>query len=417
VGGDDPVSRPRALRGLRRQRDPGSQRGRSGLDPRMLALSLTLTVVCTLPLWLTGALAIQMRAELAVGLAALGGAFAIFRAAGALAAIPLGRLSDRLGPVAALRSAAVLAAVASLGVAVQSHSWATLVFWLAISGAANSLGQTAANLALVRTVPQRRQGMAFGIKQSALPVGALIAGLTVPLIALTVGWRWAFVLAAALAVGVACAVPRGQAERYARPEGARNRRYGKRPLIVLAVGLFLGMSAASSATTFIVESSSTAGVSPAAAGLLLTMGSALSIVTRLVAGALADRRDGAHLRAVGRMQLVGAVGFVLFALHEPVWIVLGSVLAFAFGWGFNGLFWYAIVRLNQATPARATGLVMPGGMLGGLFGPLAFGWLAEAFSYPVAWLVAAGWGLAAGLLMFAGRALLRADLRAYESAT
>ncbi|MPZ60992.1 MAG: MFS transporter [Propionibacteriales bacterium] len=382
----------------------------------MLAISLMLTVVCTLPLWLVGALAIQMRQELAFSITALGGAVAIFRLAGALAAIPLGRLSDRLGPVAALRTAAALAAIASLGIAVQAHTWGTLVLWLAVSGAANSLGQTAANLALVRTVPLRRQGTAFGVKQSALPFGTLLAGLSVPLIALTVGWRWAFVLAAVLAIAVGVAVPRGRARRYARPTGTQNRRYGKRPLVVLSIAVFFGMGAASTVTTFIVESSAAAGVSPAAAGLILTVGSAVSIVSRLIAGAMADRRGGAHFRAVGRMQIVGALGFLLLAIHDPFWIIPGSILAFAFSWGYHGLFWYALVRLNQATPAAATGLVMPGGMLGGLFGPLAFGWIAESSSYQIAWLLAAFFSVAAGLCMFAGRALLQRDLRTFEAA-
>lgn len=390
--------------------------GEHAFDPRVVLLSMVLTVVCTLPLWLTGALAVQMRAELNFGILALGGAVGLHRVAGAALSAPLGRLSDRLGPTPAMRTAACLAAAASFGVAAVARSWLGLIAFLAVSGASNALGQTAANLALVRAVPADRQGIAFGVKQAALPAGAMLSGLAVPFFALTVGWRWAFVAAGVLSLVVVVAVPRGPAAPYQPPEGTANRSYGQRPLIVLAVGLFFAMSAASSLTTFTVESSTTAGVNPALAGLLLTVGSIVSIVTRLVAGAVADHREGRHLERVAFMLLAGMFGYVLLALSDPVWIVLGSLIAFSLGWGFNGLFWYAIVRLNQATPAAATGMIMPGGMLGGVAGPLAFGWLVETYSYPVAWLGAASWALSAGLLLLLGRRLLVADLRMREAA-
>lgn len=43
-----------------------------------------------------------------------------------------------------------------------------------------------------------RRGFAFGVKQSAVPLTAMLAGLAVPVFAVTVGWRWAFGAAAAL---------------------------------------------------------------------------------------------------------------------------------------------------------------------------------------------------------------------------
>ena len=43
-------------------------------------------------------------------------------------------------------------------------------------------------------VPAGRQGLSFGVKQAAIPVSTLLAGAAVPTVALTLGWRWAFVL-------------------------------------------------------------------------------------------------------------------------------------------------------------------------------------------------------------------------------
>lgn len=398
----------------RRLTDRGRREG--GLDIRLVSLSMALTVVCTMPLMLLGALSVQMRAELGYSIVALGGGVAVHRIGGALVSIPLGKLSDRLGPATAMRLAAIVATTASLGVAVAARDFLTLAIFLAMSGASNALGQTAANLALARAVPPGKQGLAFGVKQAALPVGSLLAGLTVPVLALTVGWRWGYVLVAVIAVGVFAAVPRGQEAKYRVPDGTVNRTYGRRPLIVMAVALFFGMAAASSLTTFIVEASTASGVSPANAGLLLTFGSALSIIVRLSAGHLADRREGRHILGVARMQLTGMVGFLLIATGRPWALLLGSAIAFAFGWGFNGLFWFAIVRLNPATPAKATGMIMPGGMLGGVAGPLLFGVVADRLGYAGAWTMAASWSLLAGCLMLLGRRSLATGLRSAERA-
>lgn len=380
-----------------------------GFDMRLVGLAMLLTVVSNMPLWLVSALSVQMRAELGYGIVALGGAVALQRLGGASLAWPLGRLADRVGPTRAMQVAAAIAAIASFGVAAFVHGFGMLAVMLLISGASNALGQTAANLALVRAVPGNRQGTAFGIKQSALPVGSLLAGLAVPLIALTVGWRWAFVLAGGLAVLVLVSVPRKRDQRYRRPEGVKNRVIRRSPLVVMAIGLFFGMGAAMSLTTYTVESATAAGVAEGAAGLLLTLGSAASITIRLLAGRLADRRAGRHLVTVARMQFAGAIGLLLIASGIPSLLLLGTLIAFALGWGFNGVFWFAIVRMSPATPAAASGLVMPGGMLGGVAGPLVFGTIAEAVGFSAAWLMAATWSTLAGTLMLTGRWLLRRD--------
>ena len=72
----------------------------------------------------------------------------------------------------------------------RTRCWSAL---LALGAAANALGQLASNAALAQHVPARRQGLSFGVKQAAIPVSTLLAGAAVPTVALTAGWRWAFV--------------------------------------------------------------------------------------------------------------------------------------------------------------------------------------------------------------------------------
>jgi MFS family permease len=377
----------------------------------VVALSLAVTVVCTFPLFLTGALAVQMRQELGFSVAGLGVATALYRVAGAALAIPFGRLADRMGPSGAMRIAAALAAASALGIAVVADRFVTLCGFLMLSGGANALGQTGANLSLSRAVRVGRQGIAFGLKQSALPIATLLAGLTVPALALTVGWRWAFALGAALAVVVGVLTPPSRDARFRVTATSPNRSRRRLPLVVLALALLFSMMAATTLSTFTVDAAVAGGMRPGAAGLLLTVGSACAVIVRLVAGMLADRRGAGHLRVVAALVAFGSIGYLLMAVQQTWALSIGVVLAFGLGWGFNGLFWLAIVRLNRATPGTATGFVMPGGMLGGVFGPILFGLIVEWSGYPAAWLSAAAWGLVGAVVMLLGRRLVRADLR------
>ena len=372
-------------------------------------MSVALTVVCTLPVMLAGALAVQMREELQFSVAALGAVIALYRGAGAVVSAPVGRFADRVGPVGSMRIAAGIAAAVGFGVAAFARNWLSFALLLMSGSVAYTLGQTGANLLISRAVPARRQGTAFGLKQAALPLGSMLAGIAVPLVALTIGWRWAWVVAALSALLVALLVPSSRDQRTRANPSAENRTQRTASLLLLGIALFFAVSAATTLTAFTVDAAVSAGISPAVGGLLLALGSATSITVRLVAGWIADRRDGGHLAVVARMVLVGAVGYALLAVPNLVGMTLGTLLAFGLGWGFNGLFWFAIVRLNERTPGRAVGVVNIGGLLGGLAGPLTFGWVVGTWGYSVAWGFAAAWALVGGVVMLVAR---RLDARA-----
>jgi predicted MFS family arabinose efflux permease len=96
-----------------------------------------------------------------------------------------------------------------------------------------------------------------------------------------------------------------------------------------------------------------------------------------------------HLRLVAIMLAGGAVGYALLAAGGDVALVLGTVLAFALGWGWVGVFFFAVVRLNPDAPGAATGIVQTGDFAGSLVGPVVFGSLAASGTYRSAWFVAA----------------------------
>jgi MFS family permease len=376
---------------------------------RVLAATAAVTTVCVFPAFLTGAMAVQVRADLGFSESGTGLGVGAFFAAAAVSSVLLGRAAERFGPARGLRLAALCSAVGQLAVAALATSLGSLLLLLAITGTANALAQPAANLLIARYVPANRQGIAFAVKQSAIPTSTLLAGVAVPALALTVGWRWAFVGAAAAAVGAALWVPQVDGPRRIRGK----ERADLAPdvpfatMVLLAVGISLGAASAGTLGAFLVSSGVEAGLGESAAGLLLTFGSAVGVAVRLLAGVRADRRDGGHLRVVSLMLAGGAVAYALLATGEAWIFVLATPLAFGAGWAWPGLFNLAIVRANPSSPAAATGITQTGTYVGAVCGPLLFGLVAERASHRAAWLLAAVIAVAASAAMAAGRRSLR----------
>ncbi|MDK3258472.1 MFS transporter [Blastococcus capsensis] len=79
------------------------------------------------------------------------------------------------------------------------------------------------------------------------------------------------------------------------------------------------------------------------------------------------------------------------------------------GWGWTGLFHFAVIRDDRSAAASVTGFVQTGLSLGAGAGPLLFGVIAQAFSYTAAWLTTAGLCLVAAVIMRIGRRIVRSS--------
>jgi MFS family permease len=389
----------------------------SAATARTVVAAVGSTGLGVLPVWLLGGLAVQLGADLDFGESELGIAVAVYFTVSALASVPGGRLVERIGWVAGVGLTAGLSALAMLSVAVGAWSWQLLVVLLAIGAIGNGLSQPAANLGVARVVRAGRQGLAFGIKQAAMPITTLLVGLAVPLLGATLGWRWAFAVAGVLALGIVAVPPpteRASASQRpreeARPRAAAPMRSGDTPLkvlLLLALGAGFGTAATNSIGGFLVVYGASQGLGPEAAGGLLIFGSVVGIGVRVLVGYLADRIGRGHLVVCAGMMLGGGIGLALLAAGgTPLLLVVGTALAFGLGWSWNGLFAFAVVRANANAPAAATGIVQTTKYACGTIGPLAFGFTVERVSYAVAWgATAIVISLGAGLLLL-GRVLL-----------
>ncbi len=384
---------------------------------RSVLLAVSVATCGVIPAFLTGGLAVQIRDELDFGEGALGLAIAVFFASSSLASFVSGRVVERVGYSLGMRVAVLVSAASLLSVATLAGSWAALVFCLALGGLANAISHPATHLFMARKVSQGRQGLAFGVKQAAIPTATLLAGLAVPSLATTVGWRWAFVASATLALVVSLLVPKedpGAGPHRPKDKVTQTGDARLGPLLLLALGMALGSAAANPLGVFIVESSVAAGIEVGAAGLLLALGSAVGIGVRVLLGWFTDRREGGSLNLVAGMMALGTLGFLLLAGGAGWVLVIGVVLAFGAGWGWPGLFNFAVVKTSPGAPAAATGVTQTGASGGAAVGPLVFGLVVEGSSFGTAWLVSGALVFLAAVAILAGRRMLLRDRHARD---
>lgn len=353
------------------------------------------TVATSLPVFLVGGLSVQLGQSIGLTASGLGIAVATYWTSSALCSPLAGRLAARYGPRWGMSTAALLGAAALLGIAGLAPTWWALLIWLALAGAANSLGHPPSNALIGRGVSVRNRAFAYGLKQGAVPLATFCAGLAVPSLGLTVGWQWTFAIAGAVAcivvAFVAWQVPAlASARRAHRAAGHRlPRRLG---LFLALVSAASGLGAAQSSVigTFTVAAAIDTGFSAAVAGLLLSLGSLANIIARPLVGWLADRGIGGTMLTVSLMMASGALGLLGMAVALPWSFAVGSVLAFGLGWGWSGLLHYVVSHAAGDRAAQATGLVQSGAYIGSAAGPFVLGFVFEVFGTTVGWSAAAG---------------------------
>ncbi|MCI2418302.1 MFS transporter [Saccharopolyspora sp. K220] len=376
------------------------QRPRTIGVPRVLSSVAAVVTVGVFPVFLVGGLGVQLQQDLGFGAALLGVAAAGFFGVASASSRTMGWLVERIGARAGMRIGVLGSSLCLFGLAVAPNAaWLLGLLWVA--GLPNSLAQPASNLLIAQGIPADRRGMGFGVKQSSIPAATLLAGVAVPAVALTVGWRWVFVIAGALGLVAAFSVPRlPAAERSATSRTETSgRNAGRGALLLLAISGGLGSAAANALGAFVTTTAVEVGFSPSAAGLVLSLGSATGLVIRLCAGVLADRKNPNLVRMITAMLLIGSIGFGLMAVDSPAVFLIGVSVGFGAGWAWPGLLNFAVAKLAPDRVASATSFTQTGIYLGGSLGPLLFGVFAEHAGLAGAWLAAGIAAIIAGILL------------------
>jgi len=142
-----------------------------------------------------------------------GNIVAAFNAAYALGLLVVGRLIDRFGTKIGYSAALIIWSIAAM-----SHALARSAFGFGVARAALGVGESGNFPAAIKTTaewfPKKERAFATGIFNAGSNVGAIVAPLTVPWIAINWGWQWAFILTGAIGLlWLAFWIP-----LYAKPE-------------------------------------------------------------------------------------------------------------------------------------------------------------------------------------------------------
>jgi MFS transporter, ACS family, hexuronate transporter len=126
-----------------------------------------------------------------------GNIVASFNAAYAFGLLLAGRLMDRIGTRTGYALAIVWWSLAAMG-----HALARTPFGFGVARVGLGIGEAGNFPAAIKTVaewfPKKERAFATGIFNAGSNVGAIVAPLTVPWIAMHLGWRWAFLLTGAI---------------------------------------------------------------------------------------------------------------------------------------------------------------------------------------------------------------------------
>jgi MFS family permease len=364
------------------------------------------TITGGLPVFLLGALFVQIQGDVPAPQWVLGAAVATYWAAAAVMSVLAGRVVSWLGIRSTTLFGLAVGALSLIGSAFLVPSWAWLLVWAAVGGVCNGISHPAANQLINLRVRRGMLATAFGIKQSAIPFAAFLAGLAVPALALTLGWHWGFGLAGlfALAVGALFwwSVPRGE---LARPRLGGSHVPLTPPLmrylLLMASVTTFSAAATGAVTAYAVVTGIERGLSLAGAGILLSVAGLLSVVVRVVVGRIADRANSTFaLATVAAMMFIGGAGILLMAVNTQWTFVAGMLLALGIGWGWPGLTHFVVSRVAGTATPSATGVVQIGTYVGSGAGPLAFGLLFGVLPQTTLWIIVGAVQIVAGYIAF-----------------
>ncbi len=351
--------------------------------------------------------------DLAISRTQLGIAIALASLSGAAASPPAGRVIQRIGGRNGMMGLFFVAGLGFGGMGAAMHYW-LLLLAIAAVGAAGAAGNPATNLLIARAVPPGARGVITGLKQSGVQVGVFLGGITVPLGAERIGWRWSFALVGAVfliaAVVTKALAPDGEAEIAPTP---RERGGIRLPFVrwLTAYGFLLGFGG-SMAYLVPLFAEEALGMSRRAGGLASALFGLTAVGTRIWWGRYAER-SGRFLRALALIAGGSLVSIGVFLASQaglPWLLWVGAIGLGASSLSWNSVGMLAIIARGPDRAATASGLVV-GGFLAGLgLGPILLAALVDATgTYTWSWLVAAGAHVAAlGSMVAPGAGLIDA---------
>jgi MFS family permease len=376
-----------------------------------LGVSATAMAASTFTTLGLGALAPALRTSLHLSTAEIGLIPGLVSLGALAASVPAGHVTDRIGAGRGLM-------LAQLGVA-AGVTIATLApgRWVFLGGAfVAGLGYGAVNPATnvlsTALVPRRRRALFLSIKQTGVTLGGLAAGLALPRLAQSLGWRTALTVAiAVLLCGALLGRWAGRREaagwfdsRRGTP-GARSTPTSLSLPRIAPTVLFgfvmsgVQFSLAGYLTVYLVDAH---GFSKTTAGTALSVAFASACVGRIAWGWMSDRWFGSHATTLALIAAASAATIAALAsgvTGVSLWLIMVMIGLSSIGW--NGVYMALITEAaTREGLGRATGRGLTAIYAGSALVPPPLGAIKDASgSWPVAWGVAIGAVLLAGVIL------------------
>jgi MFS family permease len=325
-----------------------------------------------------------------------------------LTLVAWGAAADRWGERLVLGAGLALAGAILLA-ASAVHGLGPLGVCLALAGAAGASVYAASGRLILGWFPARQRGLAMGIRQSAQPLGVMVAALVLPALgalsrSAALLFLGAFCLAAALLVAVAVRDP----ARPPRPAGAAQASSpyrGERGRVLCRIHAASALlvvpqfAVATFALVFLVDQHGLAAIT---AGRLLAVAQACGAASRLGAGAWSDR-VGSRLRPMRQLALAIALIIAALAAGAAVrapWTIGVLLVAVVLAVSTNGLSFTAVAEhAGSSWAGRALGVQNTGQNALAAATPPALAAVIGAAGYPAAFGIVVLFPLAAAALL------------------
>lgn len=320
-----------------------------------------------------------------IGPEAVGYQISVIYVAAAMLSSMAGLFVRRYGPAMVSLVALGFAGAGLLAIA-TGHLVLAILGSLSL-GCAYGLTNPAASHLLLRFAPRQHQNLIFALKQTGVPLGAMLAALMLPVLAERIGWRAAMAAGAGLLVALAVPLWQSRAklddDRNPQAQLSGGLLKGIRVVLrhpVLRSLAIMGWAYASFQfclftflITMLVQDFGWSLVEAGGMATLLQIGGACG---RISWSLVADRL-GHGLWVLAVIGLASAVFAAVLGLARPDWPVAGlSALLIAFGFclvGWNGLWMAEIARTSGPSEVGlATGGVLVFTYVGVMMGPAAF---------------------------------------------
>ncbi len=330
-----------------------------------------------------------LKDRLGVGFIELGLALTVFAIVSGITQAPMGALVDRFGARRILIAGLCLggAAFAAMGLWL---SYPALIICAGIAGLANSVYHPADYALLAASINEKRIGRAFSIHTFSGFFGGAVAPATLLLIVSLAGLEGALIFAGLLgpiAAILIALVPMPNAAPMPAGGVRKGGNAGSLSIVmtpaILALMVFfmlLSLSNAGLNSFSVVALMQGFDVEFATANVALTAFLGLSAVGVLAGGFLADRTKRHAQVAAACFAVNAAIVLAIAIVPMPHWLI---VIAFGVAGFLGGVIAPSRDMLvRQAAPpgaaGRAFGIVSTGFNIGGIFGPMLYGFIMDS---------------------------------------